>query len=273
MSSKTPQLQRDLVTRYESKYAISREMVPEIRAFIQPFCTPDPYTHGFPPEYTITTLQLDSPDFALHYAKEREAVNRFKLRARTYGQIGSAPVFAEIKAKMEETIMKTRVAVPFGLWGKELLFGVKVPRCFKSEKQEVDFLQFKRLVWEIGAQPVALVRYIRESYVGTVDRYARVTFDRKLQYQMTRSWTDFGRSGTWHGMDSTEAQGFGLPYSSVILELKALSHMPVWVMDLVERFQLKKLGNCKYSTAVWCEGLFSRYPETNETALEALCSV
>jgi SPX domain protein involved in polyphosphate accumulation len=264
------QSQGDLVTRYESKYIIPRKMVPEIRAFIAPFCAPDPYGRGFPPEYTITTLQLDTPDYDLHYAKEREALTRFKLRVRTYGEIGSSPVFAEVKSKLEETIVKSRAKIPFGVWGKDLMFGVRIPACFKNEQQEIDFLQFKRLVWELRARPVALVRYVRESYVGTVDRYARVTFDRKLQYQMTESWTDFGVGGVWRGMDSAEAQGFGLPYSGVVLEVKTLSHTPVWVMDLVERFQLKKQGNCKYSTALWREGVFCGYPETNSAVLEAL---
>jgi hypothetical protein len=145
-----------------------------------------------------------------------------------------------------------------------------VPDFFKNERQELDFLRFKRLVWELGAEPKVLVRYNRESYVGTIDRYARITFDKKLQYQVTDSWTDFGRSGVWRGMDSTEAQGFGLPYSGVILEVKALSYTPVWMMDLVERFQLHKKGNCKYSTAVWRDSVFCRWPGTNEEAEEAL---
>jgi len=270
---KRKQSQRDMVTRYESKYIIPRTLIPEIREFIRPFCVPDPYTHGTPPEYTITTLQLDTPDYALHYAKEREAIRRFKLRVRTYGEIGSAPVFTEVKAKLEETIVKTRVAIPFAVWGKELLLGARLPTCFKSERHEIDFLQFKRLVWELGARPVAIVRYIRESYVGSVDRYARVTFDRKLQYQTTGSWTDFGRSGVWRGMDSTDAQGFGLPYSGVVMEVKTLSYTPVWVMDLIERFQLRKSGNCKYSTALWREGYFRGYPETNETTAVALAQL
>ena len=273
MALKRKQVQRDLVTRYESKYIIPRSLVPEVREFIKPFCVPDPYTHGSPPEYTITTLQLDTPDYVLHHAKEREAICRFKLRARTYGEIGSAPVFAEVKAKLENTIVKTRVAIPFKTWGKELVFGVRLPDCFRGERHEIDFLRFKRLVWELGAQPVVLVRYLRESYVGSVDRYARVTFDRKLLYQMTDSWTDFGRGGMWRGMDSTEAQGFGLPYSGVVLEVKTLSYTPVWVMDLVERFQLRKSGNCKYSTALWREGLFRGYPATNEETAVTLAQV
>lgn len=260
----------DLVTRYEAKYMIPRSLVPEIRAFIRPFCRPDPHAAGEPPEYTITTLQLDDPYYSLHYAKEREALNRFKLRVRTYGEIGSAPVFAEVKAKLEETIVKTRVAVPFEVWGEELVRGVRVPPCFRSERQEIDFLQFKRLVWELGARPELLVRYVRESYVGTVDRYARVTFDRNLEYQVTDSWDGFGRGGLWRRMDSAEAQGVGLPYSAVVLEVKALSHMPLWVVDMVERFQLRKSGNCKYSTAVWREGLFRGFPATHPETEETL---
>ena len=261
---------RDLVARYEAKYMISREMVPEVRRFVAPFCCRDPYTQGDPPEYVITTLQLDNPGYSLHRAKEWEALHRFKLRVRTYGEIGSAPVFTEIKAKLDSTIQKWRVCIPFDQWSSALVSRVEMPRFFRSPKQEIDFLQFRRLVWEIGAQPVLLVRYVRESYVGKIDRYARVTFDRKLQYQMTDSWTDFGRSGRWRGMDSSEAQGFGLPYSAVVLEVKTLSHAPAWAMDLVERFQLKRCGNCKYSTALWRDSEFSRSTDTRESVEEAL---
>ena len=273
MFDKNRQVKQDMVTRFEAKYVIPRENVPAIRTFIRPFCQPDPYAHGDPPTYTITTLQLDDPYYSLHNAKEAETVKRFKLRARTYGEIGSAPVFAEIKAKLEETTVKTRVMIPFRQWGKALMVGVKLPAFFRNVQQEIDFLQFKRLVWELGAEPKALVRYVRESYVGTIDRYARITFDQKLQYQMTDSWADFGRGGVWRGMDSSEAQGLGLSYSGVIMEVKALSYTPVWVMDLVERFQLHKKGNCKYSTAIWRDGLFRRHPGTNDAMAEALATM
>lgn len=260
----------DLVTRYEAKYIIPRELVAGIRAFIGPFCSPDPHAAGTPPEYTITTLHLDDPYYSLHRAKEREAARRFKLRVRTYGAIGSSPVFAEVKAKLDDVIVKARSEIPFPQWSPELVLGVRLPACFKTQHQELDFLQFRRLVWELGARPVVLVRYLRESYVGKVDWYARVTFDRRLEYQVTDSWTDFGRSGLWRCMDSTEAQGFGLPYSGVVLEVKTLSDMPVWVMDMAERFQLQRCGNCKFSTAIWREGLFRGHPATNAATAEAL---
>jgi hypothetical protein len=74
-------------------------------------------------------------------------------------------------------------------------------------------------------------------------------------------------------MDSTEAQGFGLPYSGVVMEVKTLSQTPAWVMDLVERFELSKRGNCKYSTAIWREGVFTKHPGTNSETEEALVSL
>lgn len=248
-------------------------MLPEIREFIRPFSTPDPNTQGAPPCYVITTLQLEDPFYSLHNAKEYGALNRFKLRVRTYREVGTRPIFAEVKAKLEDTIVKARSMIPFEAWSRELVLEPHLPNFFRNEREELDFLQFKRLVWQMGAKPKLLVRYLRESYIGTIDSYARITFDSHLQYQMTDSWTDFGRSGIWRNMDSAESQGFGLPYSGVILEVKTLSYLPLWVLDLVERFQLKKSGNCKYSTAVWRDSMFSQYPGANEETEDFLASI
>lgn len=85
--------------RHEAKYIIHPSLVPEIREFIRPFCIPDPNAQADPPEYVVSTLQLDSATMTLHYAREREAANRFKLRCRTYGLAGDSPVFWKLSAK------------------------------------------------------------------------------------------------------------------------------------------------------------------------------
>lgn len=243
--------------RHEGKYIIPRTLVPEIREFIRPFCEPDPHGEGDPPEYVIVTLQLDGPTLPLHRAKEWEAVNRFKLRVRTYGDpVGKAPVFMEVKRKIRGSIIKSRTMVPFDAWTERLIFQSKVDLQFKSSKEELGFLEFRRLAMEIGACPVVLIRYTRESYFGKYDHYARVTFDRKLQYQPTQSWTSWGRDGEWLSMDGSLAQGKDFPFSGVILELKTLSDAPQWMIDMVMHFGLVRVGNCKYSTAVWLESMF-----------------
>jgi hypothetical protein len=247
--------------RHEAKYVISNALVPEIRSFIRPFCEPDPYAHGDPPVYVILTLQLDNDRFSFHNAKELEAPARFKLRVRTYGEPGNSPVFLEVKRKIRGAIVKTRAKVPFDEWSRELLYSTLLTLPFKSRSEETAFLEFSRLVRETGAHPIVLVRYVRESYFGVHDSYARVTFDRNLQYQPTRSWTDWGRSGRWLAMDTSLIQKKGNTFSGVVLELKTLSDAPQWMIDLVEHFNLERTGHCKYSNAVWHEAIFTGEPE------------
>ena len=257
-----------VVKRYEKKYLISPSLIPAIRNYITPFVIPDKFGIGPLPEYVITTLQLDTPSFAFHYAKELEYDERFKLRVRTYNVIGSSPVFAEVKAKFQDTIVKTRVMVPFDQWNEKLIYSTELPYIFKSRQQETDFLNFRRLVWETNSEPSNAIRYIRESYVGPGDLYLRVTFDRKLEYCPYVTWTNFGAGETWYPMDSGEAQGE--EDSCVVLEIKTLEEVPVWVVDMVERFSLQNRGNCKYSTGVWKDSLYSREVTPRNTYMDSL---
>jgi hypothetical protein len=232
-----------IVNRYESKYLIPPALMKEIREEIAPHTTPDKYGQGNPPEYSITTVQLDTPSLAFHYAKELEYTDRFKLRVRTYGEIGSSPVFSEIKGKFQGIVVKSRAMIPFDIWSEDLVFSTELPDIFTNSKQESDFLKFRRLVWETNAQPVCIVRYIRESYVGTGSQYLRVTMDRKLEYCTHVTWTNFGTGQTWYPMDSSEAQA--KDDSCVVLEVKTLENVPVWVVQMVERLNLQRGGNCK----------------------------
>ncbi len=243
--------------------------MPEIREYIKPFCERDPHCAGDSPEYTITTLQLDSPGLSLHYAKLWDFVDRFKLRVRTYEPIGSSPVFLEVKAKFRTTVVKYRCQIPFARWGKHL-FGNELLRGidFHSCKEAENFYQFISLVKQIGARPVMLIRYQRESYFGTNDHYSRVTFDRRLQYQQTYSWDSWGRNGTWRSLDKTLDQtrrhDHEYSFSGVVLELKTLTDVPVWMRNLVMDLDLGRQGHCKFSNSIWAESMFLSTPWTPE---------
>ncbi|MDA0990060.1 MAG: polyphosphate polymerase domain-containing protein [Verrucomicrobia bacterium] len=272
-SSKTParRAQFDIqLDRHEGKYIVPVTWLPEIREYIRPFCSPDPNGSGNPPEYDITTIQLDSPNMALHHAKELEAVNRFKLRVRTYGVPGTSRVFLEVKRKIRGTIIKSRTSIPFEAWGRDIIYNPRHNLSFKSSNEEVGFLEFVRLSREIGARPVVIVRYTRESYFSRNDRYARVSFDRKLLYQPTDSWTNWGEGRHWYNMDSSLSQNKQYNFSGIILELKTLSDSPRWMIDLVKHFNLARTGNCKYSTAVWQEALFRGSPALPAYAVDVL---
>ena len=260
--------QVDRINRYECKYLIPPALMPAVREYIAPFVLPDRFCLGDPPEYCITTLQLDTPSFAFHNAKENELDDRVKLRVRTYGEIGSAPVFTEIKGKFQGIVVKARTMIPFHAWSEGLVYSVELPHFFKTARQENDFLKFRRLVWETNARPMILVRYVRESYVGPGKEYLRVTMDKKLEYCARPTWENFGRGESWYPMDSAESQA--REDSCVVLEIKTLEDVPVWVIDMVERFNLQRGGNCKYSTGVWQESLFSRMTPMRDTTMDFL---
>jgi len=244
--------------RYEAKYIIPYRLIPEMREFLRPFCIPDPNATGSPPEYVITTMQLDSPTGALHYARELEALNRFKLRVRTYGTDGTAPVFLEIKRKVKGVVLKSRVMIPREYWGRAICHrGNPDVReiSFRSQHERLAHHEFVRLTELLGARPVVLIRYIRESYLSCAGDYARVTFDRALCYSPVREWAFPKEKQTrWISMDSTMA--LNRPYPGVILELKTYKNAPLWMVELTERFNLVRIGFCKYSVAVRLESLF-----------------
>lgn len=263
-SSKT---RKDIdLERHEAKYIIHPDQVREIREFIAPFVHSDPHASGSPPEYIVTTLQLDTHNDMLYAAKEIDAINRFKLRIRTYGTDHSAPIILEVKRKIRGIIVKTRSVIPADQWNPDPNVFMNPTKCmpFRSAKEEHNYLNFLRLVKLLDARPVTRIRYIRESYVGTYDNYSRVTLDRNILYQPAQTWEIAPDRGRWLRMDSTVA--LNIPFSGLILELKTFNDAPLWMLELVQRFNLVRTGFCKYFVARRLEFLFdgNLYSDTSE---------
>ena len=192
-------------------------------------------------QYLITTLQLDSPDLALYRASRDDTINRFKLRVRVYDSVVGGPVFMEVKRKIKGVVVKSRCRIPSEFWGPQLFERRKrqVPP-FRTHKERSNFIEFVRLTEMINARPVMLIRYVRESYMGANDLYARVTIDRRLCYSPTRTWELPPAERRWRSMDSSAAMG--RPYSGAILELKTYRDTPLWMVELTERFNLVRAG-------------------------------
>jgi hypothetical protein len=261
--------------RYEAKFVIPEEIAYQIRDYASQFTTLDPHCEGEPPGYRLTTLQLDSPDLALHHAKDRERYSRFKLRVRRYGNLEEdeeGPVFVEVKRKFKGVVAKDRARIPRGKWCKELITDPKriVDFDFKSDEEALSFLEFVRLTRQIHAEPKVLIRYRRESLISAVDAYGRVTFDRQLQYQPTESWDSWGKGGHWSPIDTGLVQNKLYKFSGVVLEIKTLLDVPLWITDMCREFDLVRTGHCKYSNALWAESVFRGTTDLPSYASELL---
>ncbi|MBM4394415.1 MAG: polyphosphate polymerase domain-containing protein [Deltaproteobacteria bacterium] len=234
--------------RYELKYVVPPECARAAAAFVKPYCDPDPFLEGAP-EYTISSLYLDTRDLAFYRAKRVHQKDRVKARVRTYGPLSEGPVFLELKRRTGDVIMKTRVQVPRERWVDLATATGPLPTLpLRPHKIRV-IDDFRAHVLGLSLRPVVTVRYEREPYVGRTDPGVRVTFDRRMRYAPAttfeiaaadRDFLPFDHSGMFSPGDG----------SLLVMEIKFDEHYPVWVPELIRRIDVARVSFSKYCNAV-----------------------
>lgn len=232
--------------RREYKCLIDETTVERIRRYITGICTADPYAQANG-RYTIDTLYLDTPQLETYWAAVEERSDRYKLRVRGYPSALNAPVFLEVKRRVEDTIVKTRAAA-HGDWTRVL---EGVPTMPSSNKQRLALDNFLCHYGYKPMRPTVLVRYEREPYFSLIDEYARVTFDRCVSFQAARELTLQPQHEHWTYIDHAVAQRGTSPMAStVLLELKFTSVVPGWIRHMVHTLDLQRQSFCKYTRAI-----------------------
>src|SRR5256885_30472 len=98
--------------RFELKYLIDEAIAPGIRDFLTSYLELDEYGVGKPNlSYPVHSVYLDSDDLKTYQASVNGSKNRFKLRLRYYDAGVESPVFFEIKARVDDCILKQRCGV------------------------------------------------------------------------------------------------------------------------------------------------------------------
>ena len=235
--------------RYEYKYTIPAALMAPIQNFLRPYCAMDSYAAREPDQfYTITTLYLDSDRYKTYWDKEEEVPARFKLRVRTYGVLSDGPVKFEVKRRFNEVFRKTRVGIPSEKWPSLLTGPAEGLDLQLGPSEKTALGDFLRLVHTLRAKPKVLVRYQRQAFISRIDRYVRISFDRRLRYQPANTYDLKGLPDCWRATeDPASPDDLG---AKVILELKFMTRAPVWLVDLVRTFGLMRRGFSKYCFAV-----------------------
>lgn len=236
--------------RREFKYLLDEDHVERVRRFIDGICTVDPYAAKSNGRYLIDTLYLDTPDLGIYRATINDAVDRYKLRIRSYPSVKNAPVFFEVKRRVSDAVLKTRGSIR-GNWQRILLDGTPevMAEIPNSQRRAID--NFICHFHAAPMQPCVHVRYEREPYFSTIDEYARVTFDRDLSFQRATDLTIDPPDADWTYLDNASAQRSLSPSRSlVLLELKFLNVVPAWMRQMSHTLGLPRLAFCKYTRAV-----------------------
>jgi hypothetical protein len=230
---------RNLLCRYELKYHICEAKAQAIEQFIKPYIHLDRYSKLQPDgAYPIVSLYLDSQDFRLCHESMTGKKNRFKLRIRSYDDDIGTPYFFEIKRRLNNIIIKSRVRVTYDNMAA-ILAGRSVPPA-KYKADEETLRQFRLYMQYINARPAIRIRYMRKAYEDDSDNRVRVTFDRLLCHNAgSKPIVMFNGTG-WQRHN----------LNNVILELKFTARYPAWLSRMVKYFDLRRESISKYATSV-----------------------
>lgn len=232
-ASVTAVLQRPQ-NRFELKYLVSHQMVPDLIGALGAYCYPDP--HGGDTGYRVYSVYWDSPGLTFFWEKIEGLKFRRKLRFRTYGD-GSDP-FIEIKQRIDRTLQKRRVR-----WPLERVTEVFGPEGALLDDGAVEHPVASEVLCmcrQYDLRPTMAVSYRRRAFLGTFEPDLRITFDTRVQYHageldLARPF-DVGR----YVVDPRLA----------IMEVKFNHRVPIWLIGLISCFGLSVKRISKYCTAV-----------------------
>lgn len=227
--------------RFEIKYLISEFTAQMIIDFMAPHMCPDPMGLHYP----VTSLYLDNDRLSMFWSSETGEKNRYKLRLRSYDDNPDAPVYAEVKRRLDRVILKTRVPIKQEMI-PALLSGQGVDEDYlidaSDRKQLADLQYFRELQAQFQAMPCATVRYQREAYMSNEDAMLRITFDRDLAFVPSPEYVDsiWKSDAFWHHLHQVP----------VVMEVKFTDTFPHWVTLLIQRFNLERTSLAKYVECV-----------------------
>jgi hypothetical protein len=235
--------------RWELKYIIPEAVALALREFVASYLEIDEYgAHRPNLSYSIHNLYLDSDDLHIYWGTINGNKNRYKLRLRFYADNPNpqAPVFFEIKRRMNDAILKQRCGVQRP--AVEAVLAGQLPQAGELVSQDARQLgavqRFVELSSDLRAYPVAHVSYDREAWISPHDNSVRVTFDRNVLIS-----PEFTARFTAEMDDPTPVFG-----PLVILELKFTGRFPDWFADMVRVFGLRQGSASKYADGIAVKG-------------------
>src|SRR6266516_5333654 len=170
--------------RFELKYIIKEDVAGAVRDFVSSYLEIDEYGATLPNfSYPVHSLYLDSDELHLYQTTINGDKNRFKLRLRFYDNRSAAPIFFEIKRRMNTIISKQRGGVRRDAVDWLLAGHLPEPAHLVSRdpRQLVALQNFSKLMHAARARPKAHITYLREAWISPRDNSVRVTLDREVK--------------------------------------------------------------------------------------------
>ncbi len=219
----------NIFKRYEVKYLLSYEQRQMIETALKEYMVPDEYG-----ESTICNLYYDTPDYRLIRRSIEKPLYKEKLRMRSYGRATEDKIiFLELKKKYKGVVYKRRISLDYEQAREYIDEGGPLPDNTQIAREINYFCDFYK-----NLSPTVYLCYDRTAYFSSTDRDLRITFDRNIRWRQD----DLDLSIKPYGEQLLED-------GQSLMEIKAAGAMPLWLVDLLSKGEIRKRSFSKYGTA------------------------
>ena len=226
--------------RIETKYIVAAEELSALLADLKEYLAEDDF-----PRSTITNIYFDNQDFQVIRDSIDRKNGREKVRMRTYvaHPTANSRVFLELKKKDKEGVgHKYRIASDLQSV-LQFMENDRTTNATVDDKELIDELTSLKKRYT-ALSPKMYIYYERyslkekHSLEGYPQTKVRVTIDQNLiyrDYDVTMLEDRYGRDLVGEG--------------KVIMEIKAPGEQPVWLQEIIKKYELEPTSFSKYGTA------------------------
>ena len=214
--------------RTEKKYILTLSQRRRLLEVISRYIKPDEYG-----ESTVCSLYFDTDDSRLIRHSMEKPVYKEKLRLRSYSTPKrDSNVFLELKKKYNGVVYKRRQTLKYTQAMDYIREGI-MPNDSQIMR-EIDWA----MQYYPGIAPKMFIAYDRTAFYSKTDHELRITFDRNVRFRTDNLDLAKGHYGERI-----------LDANLCIMEIKALSAMPLWLTQALSDLKIFPGSFSKYGTA------------------------
>lgn len=224
----------EIFNRFENKYIVSQDEYHRLLADLSPKMRLDSHNQNGK-MYPIYNTYYDTADNSVIRSALEKPTFREKIRLRSY-EIVKSPndtVFVEIKRKFDGEVNKRRTKMTLKE-ARLFLAGTKINPKTHTNPQVVHELA-EIIEREQPLVPKVFISYERMALFDRTDDDLRISFDHNIITRRRNVGLEHGGSGTHL-----------LPSDQYLMEVKVRYTMPLWLVNLINQYNLKPISFSKY---------------------------
>lgn len=225
----------EVFNRHEQKYLLDADTFQKVLKVMDEHMMPDKYNVNHKP-YTISNIYFDTEDDYLIRTSLSKPKYKEKLRLRSYGVPNNdCNVFLEIKKKFNDIVNKRRTVLKLSEAYNFISSGKPPELKEYMNKQVLKEIEYFLQVYNV--KPKVYLAYDRIAYFEKGNDDLRISFDKNIRtrrYDVALEDGDYGEKL--------------LPDGVYLMEVKTSKAMPLWLTDMLAKYDIKRRSFSKYGT-------------------------